>query len=301
MNDSLQPNGAFIISPVLHKITPSVFDGQYPMKDGACIQFLQWALPQLQLRWAGFRRVRKQVCKRIGRRIAELGLADVAAYREYLHDHAVEWHVLAGLCRVTISRFYRDQAVFRFLGKNVLPQLCDALCRHGEKELRCWSAGCARGEEAYSLVLLWQLTLQERYPDMRVSVTATDIDPEMIRQAQRACYEYSSVKNLSPAWRQTAFEQIDDHYCLRPEYQRPVVFQQGDVEAMAFAQPYHLVCCRNLVCTYFHGERQVQFLNQLQPHMPAGGALVLGAHERLPEGVIDWRRWHPRLPVYLRE
>ena len=51
------------------------------MKDEACIQFLQWALPQLQLRWQGFRRVRKQVCKRISRRIAELGLVDEMAYR----------------------------------------------------------------------------------------------------------------------------------------------------------------------------------------------------------------------------
>lgn len=301
MNDSLQPNGAFIISPVLHKITPSVFDGQYPMKDGACIQFLQWALPQLQLRWAGFRRVRKQVCKRIGRRIAELGLADVAAYREYLHDHAVEWHVLAGLCRVTISRFYRDKTVFHVLGETVMPQLCDALRQQGEKELRCWSAGCARGEEAYSLVLLWQLMLQERYPDMRISVTATDIDPEMIRQAQQACYAFSSVKNLSPAWRQTAFEPVEDRYCLRPVYRSPVVFQLADVENVTFAQPYHLVCCRNLVFTYFNMERQTLFLSKLKPQMTPGGVLVLGAHERLPEGLTGWRQGHPRLPVYLRE
>lgn len=134
------------------------------MKDKACIQFLQWALPKMQLRWSGFRRVRMQVCKRIGRRIAELGLANAAAYRDYLHDHAAEWQVLISLCRVTISRFYRDQAVFHFLGEIVMPQLCESLHQQGEKELRCWSAGCARGEEAYSLVLLWQLSFQERYP-----------------------------------------------------------------------------------------------------------------------------------------
>jgi chemotaxis protein methyltransferase CheR len=262
--------------------------------------WFRWPLT-LQLRWPGFRRVRKQVCKRIGRRIAELGLTDAAAYREYLQRHAAEWQTLASLCRVTISRFYRDKTVVYVLGETVLPQICDALRRHGEKELRCWSAGCARGEEAYSLVLLWQLTLQERYPDMRISVTATDIDPEMIRQAQRACYAFSSVKNLSPAWRQTAFEQIEDHYCLRSVYRSPVAFRLEDVENAAFTQSYHLVCCRNLVFTYFHGERQVQFLNKLHQHMTAGGALVLGAHERLPEGVTGWRRWHQRLPVYLRE
>jgi chemotaxis protein methyltransferase CheR len=271
------------------------------VKDEACIQFLQWALPQLRLRWAGFRRVRKQVCKRIGRRIGELGLADEAAYQDYLQHHAMEWHTLATLCRVTISRFYRDKTVFHFLGETAIPRLCDALCQQDEKTLRYWSAGCARGEEAYSLILLWQLSLQQHYPDIKISVAATNIDPEMIHQAQQACYPFSSVKNLPPAWRQIAFESIGDQYCLRPVYRSPVVFQRGDVEAMAYAQPYHLVCCRNLVFTYFNVERQVLFLSKLQPQMTAGGVLVLGAHERLPEGVSGWRRENQRLPVYLRE
>jgi chemotaxis protein methyltransferase CheR len=138
------------------------------MEDAACVQFLQWALPKLQLRWAGFRRVRQQVCKRIGRRIAELGLADETAYRDYLQRHAAEWQTLATLCRVTISRFYRDPAVFQFLSDTIIPQLCEALREQSENTWRCWSAGCARGEEAYSLVLLWQLSLQARYPDLRM-------------------------------------------------------------------------------------------------------------------------------------
>jgi chemotaxis protein methyltransferase CheR len=60
---------------------------------------------------------------------------------------------------------------------------------------------------------------------------------------------------------------------LRPVYRSPVVFQRGDVEAMAYAPPYHLVCCRNLVFTYFNMERQVLFLSKLQPQMTAGGVL----------------------------
>ena len=183
----------------------------------------------------------------------------------------------------------------------MIPQLCDDLRQQREKNLRCWSAGCARGEEAYSLVLLWKFILQERYPEMKLSVTATDIDPEMIRQAQNAYYSFSSLKNLPLEWRQTAFDEIEDQYCLRPVYRSPVAFQLGNVENVAFVQPYHLVCCRNLVFTYFNLERQVLFLNKLHQHIMAGGVLVLGAHESLPEGLSGWRRWHQRLPIYLRE
>jgi chemotaxis protein methyltransferase CheR len=77
--------------------------------DAECVDFLQWALPRLGLRWQGFRKVRRQVCRRVARRIAELGLADADAYRLYLERNPQEWDALAELCRVTISRFWRDR------------------------------------------------------------------------------------------------------------------------------------------------------------------------------------------------
>ena len=81
------------------------------MKDDRCVGFLQWLLPQLHMRWQGFRKVRTQVCKRIQRRISELELTDVDAYRQYLLTHADEWRILDHSCRVTVSRFYRDKVV----------------------------------------------------------------------------------------------------------------------------------------------------------------------------------------------
>jgi chemotaxis protein methyltransferase CheR len=86
------------------------------MQDAECVALLRWALPRLGLRWPGFRKVRRQVCKRITRRIRELGLADVTTYRERLESVPEEWPELDALCRITISRFYRDRAVFDHLG-----------------------------------------------------------------------------------------------------------------------------------------------------------------------------------------
>nr|NIV19534.1 chemotaxis protein CheR [Gammaproteobacteria bacterium] len=115
------------------------------MKDQHCVQFLQWALPQLHMSWPGFRKVRRQVCKRIGRRMRELGLEAVEDYRAYLSHHASEWERLDAMCRITISRFYRDRGVFAALEKSELPALLQRLRARGGHRLRAWSAGCGSG------------------------------------------------------------------------------------------------------------------------------------------------------------
>ena len=79
------------------------------LTDRQCVEFLQWALPQLGLRWAGFRKVRGQVRKRIVRRLRELELTHIAEYRPYLAEHPAEWTVLDACLRISISRFYRDR------------------------------------------------------------------------------------------------------------------------------------------------------------------------------------------------
>ncbi len=127
----------------------------HPVKDADCTEFLQWALPRLGMRWPGFRRVRGQVCKRLRRRMAELGLRDLADYRALLETHPEEWTRLDGLCRISISRFYRDQGVWRTLEREILPRLADRARARGETRLRIWSAGCASGEEPYTLALLF--------------------------------------------------------------------------------------------------------------------------------------------------
>jgi chemotaxis protein methyltransferase CheR len=135
------------------------------MRDADCVQFLQWALPRLDLRWDGLRKVRRQVCRRISRRLAELGLSDGTAYREYIEGNADEWDRLDGFCRITISRFWRDPAVFESLRDHVLPALGPTVS--------VWSAGCASGEEPYSLVLA------AAEAGIAVRVLATDVDPAL--------------------------------------------------------------------------------------------------------------------------
>jgi chemotaxis protein methyltransferase CheR len=248
--------------------------------DAECVDFLQWALPRLGLRWQGFRKVRRQVCRRVSRRIAELGLREADDYRAYLERAGEEWDVLARLCRVTISRFWRDQAVFEALRDEVLPNL--------GPNVSAWSAGCASGEEPYSLVL----AAAEAH--VEIHVIATDVDPVLLERARSACYPESSLRDLPPDLRARAFEDG----CLRAEYREPVDFLRHDVCNGAPGGPFDLALCRNLVFTYFADELQRDVVGHLAGSLRAGGALVVGAHETLPDGLNGLEPWPAARSVF---
>ncbi|MCX7597144.1 MAG: hypothetical protein N2235_26030, partial [Fischerella sp.] len=184
------------------------------MQDSECINFLQYALPQLHLRWSGFRKVRSQVCKRIRRRLRELGLSDVFAYQSYLATHPAEWSVLDAYCRITISRFYRDRRVFDRLRQKVLPELAQLAISRGDSKLRCWSAGCASGEEVYTLKIIWNLYLLPQFPDLPLEIIATDADAHLLQRAKIGCYASGSLKELPPELLTMAFSQRNQQYCV---------------------------------------------------------------------------------------
>ncbi len=255
------------------------------MSDADCVSFLQWALPRLRMRWAGFRRVRRQVCRRIERRRQELGLPDLEAYRAYLERTPDEWPILDGLCRVTISRFYRDRRLFATLGAEVLPAVAAGARTRGERTLAVWSAGCASGEEPYTLALMWDLELARRFPELRLRVVATDTDPALLRRAREACYGAGSLRELPYHWLSQAFVRRGRLHCLRPAHKQAVELRRHDVRHGAPDGRFHLVLCRNLVFTYFDLELQRELAGWLAACLCAGGALVVGAHERIPDGV----------------
>jgi chemotaxis protein methyltransferase CheR len=268
------------------------------MKDEQCVRFLQWALPQLGMRWPGFRKVRNQVCKRIDRRIRDLGLASVEAYQVYLEEHADEWAQLDPLCRITISRFCRDRKVFAVLAEEVLPSLVRGMRERGDTNLSIWSAGCGSGEEPYTLAILWAMELQNRFPEISIDIVATDADPNMMRRARDACYELGSMKELPASWRDRVFAREDDAYCLKPEFKRNIEFVEQDIRRELPVGPFDLVLCRNLVFTYFNDAVQLKVVNRLVGAMHDDAGLVIGAHERLPEGAQGLLLWFDKQRVY---
>lgn len=263
--------------------------------------FLTWALPRLRMRWSGFRKVRGQVCKRIQKRIIELGFSDAAAYRNHLADHQREWKNLDRMCRITISRFYRDQQVFAFLERRVLPELARRVMIRNDDVTRVWSVGCSSGEEPYSVALTWNLRLRSTFPLLRIHILATDTDHHLIERAKMACYTLSSLKELPDNWRNMAFVQSNNRYCLKPEHQTCVEFLSHDVRNAAPDGPFDLILCRNLVFTYFEYSMQRELLSHLYQALHPDGELIIGADESLPEENAEFTTRSRTLGVYRKQ
>lgn len=240
------------------------------MTEGEGIAFLQWAAPRLGLRWAGFRRVRRQVFKRIDRRRAALALPDLAAYRAVLDADPAEWAVLDHLCRVTISRFGRDRAIWSAL----LPRLAAGA--------NAWSAGCGAGEEPFTLSIAVQLAFQ----DAPLAVLGTDVDDGQLARAAAAVYPLAALRELPDDWRAAAFEPAGDGAArLRDRFRAPVRFERRDLRDEPPPGPFDMVLCRNLAFTYFEEALQRRTAQLLRASLRAGGVLVVGSHERVPDGV----------------
>ncbi len=253
------------------------------MTDRDCVRLLQWALPRAGLRWPGFRRVRRQVCKRISRRMAELGLPDAEAYRARLEADPDEWRVFDACCQISISRFWRDHRVFDALARRVLPDLAHAARNPQPAVVRAWSLGCGSGEEPYSLRLAWDLGAATTVRGVALHIVATDANARLLERARRGVYPASALAELPSDWRSRAFETQDDGFRLRDRHRSGVELRQQDVREVMPRGPFDLILCRNLVFTYFALELQREVLAKLLARIRRGGLVLLGSHEELPE------------------
>ena len=253
------------------------------MSDTDCTVFLQWALPQLNLHWPGFRKVRRQVCKRLKRRMNDLRLADFPAYQSRLQTDPTEWRIFDELCHITISRFFRDRGIFEALRRRVLPEIAARAKQEG-RAAHIWSAGCASGEEPYTLKILWDLEVASSFPRVSLSVVATDIDKTILARAQEGCFEATSLHELPPHLVGQAFDQVGTLFCVKPRHREGIEFLCQDLRVEAPKSVFDLILCRYVAFTYFEPLLQRSVLDDIVGRLSPDGYLVIGTHERLPDG-----------------
>jgi chemotaxis protein methyltransferase CheR len=246
-------------------------------------QDFQRLLERLGLSWKGYRKVRRGVQDRATRHMQQIGCRSPQEYLERLGREEEVRRECERRMAVPISRFFRDRRLWEVLERRVLPHLLD---RHAAS-LRFWSAGCARGEEVYSLKILWE-TLRAAGRSMpALEVLATDLHPDFLAMAQRGVYGKSSLREVRPADRSRWFEPMSaaDRFAVHPALRAGVVWKVHDLRDDPPERGFQLVFLRNNVLTYYCEDVRVGILAKVVPALAPAGYLVIGNHEHLPAAV----------------
>ena len=201
------------------------------------------------------------------------------------------------MCRITISRFYRDWAVFDYLKTELLPHLAYQAQSEG-RPLYCWSAGCASGEEPYTLALIWHFVLREQFPGLKFQIVATDMDPHLLERAKKGCYPGGSLRGLPNDWQATAFNQKENEYCIQARFGKFIRWYQQDIRKSLPTGKFDLILCRNLVATYFSPDLQLTTFERIKSALRPNGFLLLGCHEKLPETLKGFTVEKTNLSLY---
>lgn len=230
--------------------------------------------------WPGYRRVRKGVKKRVRRQMIRLGVGLVAQYIAILEANPAEMAIFETCMGVTISRFFRDRYLWPYLQDVVLPELLQST----SKGIKIWSAGCACGEEVYSLAILLEL-LQARH---KASLLGTDFNPDNLQRAQRGIYNPSSLKEVSGQLRYSFFnKEAKGKYSVKTSLTTGIRWQLHDLFTPPPEGVFHLILLRNNLLTYHRGAAMQDALRSIVETLVPGGFLVVGCRERIGDFGIN--------------
>ncbi|HEX5502512.1 MAG TPA: CheR family methyltransferase, partial [Thermomicrobiales bacterium] len=215
--------------------------------------------------------------RRLQRRIVATDAGDLAGYHRYLDAHPEEYQQLISAFLIKVTEFFRDPELFAALRAEILPDLI-AHARQRGRELRLWSAGCATGEEPYSLAVLVAEALGDELDDFTVRIFATDLDEEAIAFARRGVYAAAALAELPDDVVARYFSAEDGGYQVKKRVRSLVVFGQHDLGQRAPFPRIDLILCRN-VLIYFTAELQKRTLQLFAYALRDGGVLALGKAE----------------------
>jgi chemotaxis protein methyltransferase CheR len=186
------------------------------------------------------------------------------------------------------------------LRDDVLPMFAAQAETSGDRHVWCWSAGCASGEEIYTLNIIWKLCVSPRFPRALPRLIATDSDSRMLDRAAVGRYSTSSVKDLPSELLSTAFIRLDGMFGIKPEFRGNVELRLQDIRHEQPSERFQLILCRHLVFTYFDERLQRQILDRLVDRLVTGGILVTGKQEPLPGLPSRLREYGRRVGMYRR-
>ncbi|GAA4199879.1 PAS domain S-box protein [Streptosporangium oxazolinicum] len=221
---------------------------------------------------------RTTLMRRISRRLEALKLRDHGEYRDYLELEPEEFNRLFDSLLINVTAFFRDPAAWQTLRETVIPSL---LASKGPgKVIRIWSAGCATGEEAYSLAMVLAEELGMDQFRERVKIYATDLDQKALQTARTAVYAERQLAEVPEKLRQTYFEPVEAGFGFRRDLRRQLIFGRNDLTRDAPISRVDLLLARNTLM-YFNSETQLSIVRRFHFALSDPGYLFLGRAEML--------------------
>jgi two-component system, chemotaxis family, CheB/CheR fusion protein len=218
------------------------------------------------------------ILRRVGRRMAVSHTANLQEYLAYVKAHREELGELARSFLIKVTEFFRDPEAFECIKRDILPHLIEAGAERG-RVLRLWSAGCATGEEAYSLAMMASEALGADLPQWNLRIFATDLDESAVNFARRGLYPANVLRYVPDGYRQEFFEPAGPGYRVKKAVRQNVIFGHQDLARGAPFPRIDLVVCRNLLI-YFKPELQQDLLDLFAYALhQTAGYLFLGKAE----------------------
>ena len=216
--------------------------------------------------------------RRIGKRVETIGLQTFGDYMDYLEVHPEEFSSLFNTILINVTDFFRDGEAWNYLVAEVIPKIIAE--KPQDQSLRIWSAGCASGQEAYTLAMALAEALGEEQFHQRVKIYATDVDEEDLSHARQGVYKEKELESIPTELRAKYFEVAGTRCTFRAEPRRTVIFGRHDLIQDAPISRLNLLVCRNTLM-YFNAETQNRVLARFHFALNDNGFLFLGKAEML--------------------
>ena len=234
-------------------------------------RLLEFVRTERNFDFTGYKRSSLQ--RRTTKRMRELGIEDYSAYLDYLQANTDEFTRLFNTILINVTSFFRDEETWAAVRETILPELLE-----GNRAIRIWSAGCASGEEPFSIAMLLAEALGVAGMARRVKIYATDIDEEALAEARRAEFSDRSVRLVPPEMLERYFEPSGQRYSMLKDLRRTVIFGRHNLAVDAPISKVDLLLCRNTLM-YFSGPLQTYILDGFHFALRPEGFLVLGKSE----------------------
>ena len=243
--------------------------------------------------YTGYRR--PTLMRRVEKRMQAVGSSDWDAYRRYLESHPDEFVELFNVILINVTGFFRDQETWTVVASEVIPKLLEE-----HESIRVWSAGCASGEEPYTISMLFAEALGESDYQKRVKIYATDVDEGALAEARDAVYSSRQLADVPEALRERYFLPVNDGFAFRTDLRRTVIFGRNDLHKDPPISRVDLLVSRNTLM-YFSADLQERILANYYFALNRGGFLVAGKAEALQKGRQLFKPYNLKRRIFQRD